>query len=202
LSYNQQASMKFPQGREAAAARDFHHKALAILEKRASADPSDAENKRTLAWTLYYEATCALHAGDKPGSDAGYRRSLAIFKQLKTDPEAKIPESELMLALARCGDYAQAARIAKSLVDTPPKDESLYVAAACGYALAAGAAGGKDALAQGYKTAAIDCLRKAKERGWADVASLEKDTDLEPIRNDPAFQGLLGEFRRRGEKRP
>jgi len=32
--------------------------------------------------------------------------------------------------------------------------------------------------------------------------SLKNDTDLEPIRNDPAFQGLLGEFRRRGEKRP
>ena len=107
-----------------------------------------------------------------------------------------------MLALARCGDHAEAARIAFALVATPPKDERLYVQAACGYALAAGAAGGDASLVQRYKTAALDCLRKAKERGWADVASLEKDTDLEPIRDEQAFQALLGEFPRPGEKRP
>ncbi len=57
-------------------------------------------------------------------------------------------------------------------------------------------------LVQRYKTAALDCLRKAKERGWADVASLEKETDLEPIRDEQAFQALLREFPRPGEKRP
>jgi len=101
-------------------------------------------------------------------------------------------QSDLMLALARCGDHAGAARIALALVAKPPKDERIYVQAACGDAV----------LVQRYTTAALDCLRKAKERGWADVVSLTTDTDLEPIRNDPAFQGLLGEFRRPGEKRP
>ena len=113
-----------------------------------------------------------------------------------------MPQAELMLALARCGDHAGAAKIAHALVATPPKDERLYVQAACGYALAAGAAGGDSLLVQRYKTAALDCLRKAKERGWADVASLEKDTDLEPIRDDPAFQALLEEFRRSDGQRP
>jgi serine/threonine-protein kinase len=200
LSYNQQASMRFPQGRDAAAARKFHQKALLVLEKRAKAEPSDLENKHTLAQTLYYEATCALHSGDKPGSEAGYRRCLAICNELTTDPKGKVWESDLMLALARCGDHAKAAAIARKLVATPPKDERLYVVAACGYALAAGAAGGDASLVQRYKNAALDCLRKAKERGWDDVASLEKDTDLEPIRNDQAFQALLREFQRPGEK--
>ncbi len=202
VSYNQQGSMRFPQGRDAAAARQFHRKALLVLEKRAKAEPSDLENKHTLAQTLYYEATCALHSGDKPGSDAGFRQCLEICKELTTGPKAKIWETDLMLALARCGDHAQAARIAEALVATPPKDEHLYVESACGYALAAGAAGDDAVLVQRYKTAAIDCLRKSKERGWADVASLEKDTDLEPIHDDPAFQALLREFRRPGEKRP
>jgi serine/threonine protein kinase/tetratricopeptide (TPR) repeat protein len=202
VSYNQQGSMRFPQGRDAAAARQFHQKALLVLEKRAKAEPSDLENKHTLAQTLYYEATCALHSGDKPGSAAGFLRCLAICKELATEPKAKIWETDLMLALARCGDHAEAARIAEALVATPPKDERLYVQAACGYALAAGAAGGDASLVQRYKTAALDCLRKAKERGWADVASLEKDTDLEPIRNEHTFQALLREFPRPGEKRP
>ncbi len=194
--------MRFPQDRDAAAARQFHQKALLLLEQRAKAEPSDLENKHTLAQTLYYEATCALHSGDKAGAAAGFRRCLAICKELATEPKAKIWETDLMLALARCGEHAKAAVIAEKLVATPPKDEHLYVVAACGYALAAGAAGGDASLVQPYKTAALDCLRKAKERGWADVMSLEKDTDLEPIRNDPAFQALLSEFRRPGEKRP
>jgi tetratricopeptide (TPR) repeat protein len=199
-SYNQQASMRFPQGRDAAAAREFHGKARLLLENRAKAEPKDLENKRELALTFYYEATCALHSGDKTGSEAGFRRCLAIYKELMTDPKAKVWKSELMLALARTGDHAEAAAIADALVATPPKDERLYVVAAEGYALAAGAAGGDARLVERYKTKALECLRKAKERGWADVASLEKDTDLEPIRNEQEFQSLLREFRRPGEK--
>ena len=111
-----------------------------------------------------------------------------------------------MLALARCGDHAEAAKIAEALVATPPKDEAIYVQAACGFALACGAArtaGGSDAaLVQHYIERALECLRAAKNRGWADVVGLETDTDLEPIRNDPAFQALLDEFRRPGGKRP
>ena len=53
-----------------------------------------------------------------------------------------------------------------------------------------------------YTDRALDCLRTAKDRGWADVVSLEDDTDLEPIRNDPAFKELLDEFQRSREKRP
>ena len=48
----------------------------------------------------------------------------------------------------------------------------------------------------------LDCLRKGKARGWADVVSLETDPDLEPIRDDPAFRALLDEFRRPGGQRP
>ncbi len=202
LSYNNQGSMRFPQGSDPAAARKFHQKALDLLKKRAKDAPQDFDCKRLLELTLYYEATCALHCGDKEGAAAGYHQCLDICKELATQPKYKHLQSDLMLALARCGDHAQAAKIAAALVATPPKDESLYVQSACGYALAAGAAGGDAVLVQRYTTAALDCLRKAKERGWADVASLEKDTDLEPIRNDPAFQALLDEFRRSGAKRP
>jgi tetratricopeptide (TPR) repeat protein len=202
LSYNNQASMFFPQGSDPAAARKFHQKALDLFKKRAKDAPLDFDTKHMLELTLYYEATCALQSGDKKGAAAGYHQCLAICKELATQPNYKHLQADLMLALARCGDHAQAAKIAAALVATPPKDESLYVQSACGYALAAGAAGGDAALVASYTAAAVDCLRKAKERGWTDVARFKTDTDLEPIRNDPAFQALLGEFRRPGEKRP
>ena len=172
VSYNQQGYMRFPQGRDAAAARQFHRNALLLLEKRAKADPKDLENKHALAQTLYYEATCALHSGDKPGSAAGFRRCLAICKELATEPKAKIWETDLMLALARCGDHAEAARIAVALVATPPKDERIYVQSACGYALAAGAAGGDAALLRATRAQlSIACVRPRKEAGPTSRAS-------------------------------
>ncbi len=120
-----------------------------------------------------------------------------------------MPQIDLMVALARCGEHARAAEIAKALVTTPPKNEQIYFQAACGFALAAGAAGasGGDASAiagpELYSSdSALDCLRKGKQRGWTDVVRLEIDPDLEPIRNDPAFRALLAEFPRPVAKRP
>jgi eukaryotic-like serine/threonine-protein kinase len=197
LSHNSQGAVRFPQGPDPQGARGFHRKALAIFAKRAKTDPLDLENKNTLALTHYYEATCAIHSGDKNGAAAGYRRSLETFKEIAAhDPNVKMPRTGLMLALARCGDHVQAAQIALSLVATPPKNEYLYVQSACGYALAADAAGKDAQLKKRYTDAAIDCLRKAKERGWADVVTLETETDLEPIHNEPAFQALLADLRR------
>ena len=81
LSFNNQASMRFPNGKDPAPARDFHRKALEILKKRAKADPENAENKKVLAETLYYEATCALYAGDKAGAAAGFQEGLAARRK-------------------------------------------------------------------------------------------------------------------------
>jgi len=201
-SYNNAAFLRYPRGRDPAAAREFHRKALAIIEERAAADPASLETRAMLAETLYFEATCALHAGDRSAAAAGYRRCLDIRKALVTEPAAKMPKVDLMVALARCGEHAPAAKVAEELLATPPKDESLYFQVACGYALAAGAAAGDAALVKRYTALALDCLKKGKQSGWADVVSLETDPDLEPIRTDPAFQALLGEFRRPGAKRP
>ncbi len=49
---------------------------------------------------------------------------------------------------------------------------------------------------------ALGATLRAKARGWADVASLETDPELEPIRDAPAFRALLAEFPRPDAKRP
>ncbi len=197
LSYNNQASMRYPNGKDPALARDFHRKALEILRKRAKADPEDAANKKVLAETLYYDATCAMHAGDKAGAATGFQESLAVCKELVKQTDPKGMQLNLMLALGRCGEHVEAAKIAHSLVATPPKDENLYVQAAFGYAVASAATGSDQQTKARYTSAALECLRNAKERGWTDVVVLKKDTDLEPIRNDPGFQALLQEFEKK-----
>ena len=199
--YNHRGEMLYPQGHDPAAARTFHQKALAIYRKRASAYASDFDLKYILARTLYFEATCALHSGDKDGAATGYRECLTLCKELANDPKAKEPRTFLMLALARCGDHAGAVKIAEDLVKTLPKDERLYVQAACAYALAADTVSNDADLVRRYTKKAVDYLREAIKRGWADVKSLEIDTDLEPIRNDPAFKAFLDELRQQGGKR-
>ncbi len=52
-TYNNTGFVHFPQGSEPAAAREFHRKALALIEERAEADPENLETKTALASTLY-----------------------------------------------------------------------------------------------------------------------------------------------------
>jgi tetratricopeptide (TPR) repeat protein len=176
-------------------ARRYFRKALDLIDKRARVDPGNVETRRALGQTLYYEATAALRAGDAGGAKEGYRRCLEIRQALANDPNVKSNEIDVILALARCGQHAEAASRADALVATPPKDENIYFHAACGFALAAGAASADATLARQYTKKALDCLRAAKERGWANVVSLETDPDLEPIRNDPQLQAFLAELK-------
>jgi eukaryotic-like serine/threonine-protein kinase len=196
MSLNNSGFIRFPQGDDPAAAREFHKKAIALYEKRVELDPSDFDARSRLATALYYEATCAHHSHDDSTAAALYRRCLAIRKELLTIPSAKMPQVEVMLALARCGEHVEAAKIAESLVAGDPLNEQVYFQSACGYALAAGAAAGDAALAVRYTKAAVDCLKKGKELGWDNVVDLESDPDLAPIRKNPAFQELLGLFRK------
>ena len=202
LAYNNAGFTRYPQGRQPAAAREFHRKALELVEERAAVDPANAETQTLLATTLYYDATCALQSGDRAGAELEYRRCLEIRKALAKEPHAKLLQVELMLALARCGLHAEAAKIAHALTAIPPQNEQLYFQSACGYALAAGCVAGEKALARQYTSSAIACLRKGKQAGWNDRQTLEFDPDLEPIRKDPEFRALLEEFKRPDRERP
>ena len=178
MTYNNAGMVRFPQGRDPAGARPFHSKAVALYAKRAEDDPADQDVKARLATTLYYEATCALHSGDAAGAAAGYRRCLEIRKALATEPKFKMPQLDLMVALARCGEHAEAARIARALVEIPPKDEHLYFHAACGYALAAGAARDEGRVARAARgsirsviAAGLDTALARLYTRWCSIAS-------------------------------
>ena len=158
------------------------------------------ETKAALARTLYYDATCALQAGDPAAAAAEYRRCLDLRKSMVDEKSAKYPQVDLMVALARCGEHAAAAKIADVLAVTPPTNENFYYQAACGYSIAAGCAGNDKAVAERYTSAAIASLRKAKEAGWNDPVTVETDPDLETIRADSRFPALIKEFREKTAK--
>ena len=46
----------------------------------------------------------------------------------------------------------------------------------------------------GHTTEAIEELRLALETGYADLEFLQIDSDLDTLRDEPAFQALLSEY--------
>jgi hypothetical protein len=110
------------------------------------------------------------------------------------------------LALARSGDHKRA----RAEADELAKDKSLSGAVL--YDLAriaslASAAVGKDAklppadqskLAEQHVVRAVQLLRRAKDAGHfqdaAEIATLKKDTDLDPLRSRADFKKLLAEL--------
>jgi serine/threonine-protein kinase len=201
-SYNNCGRLALIQDHDPRAARTLFKKSLDVIRQRALAEPNNLDTQARLAEVLYYEATAALDSGDAAGAEERYRECLKIRRPLATDPRVKMAEVDLIVALARCGHHAEAARRAAALVATPPKNELLYIQAACGFALAAGAASGNTGLVRDYTSKALDCLRKGKARGWADLVTLETDPDLAPIRKDPDFLALLTEFKGPTGKKP
>ena len=173
-----------------------------------------------LAESLYYEATCALHSGDPVAAAAGYRRCMEIRKGLATDPKATIARVNLLIAwpvaaithaprrspvrfwrpaskMSRCTSSSPAAT---RWPQGPPTRNGVVSSQRSG-PLRPDRRRIDAALVRGlYRLRRLDCLRKAKQRGWTDVVRLEIDPDLEPIRNDPAFRTLIAEFPRPGAK--
>ena len=141
-------------------------------KRKPRSNPGISETKTVLASTLYYRLDqIRIMRAIPQAPQEEFPAIVEIRKELATEPKAKMSQVDLMVALARCGEHAEAARIAEHLVSSPPKDEYLYFQAACGYALASQAASGNDALVSRYQSAAFDCLRQGKK------ARLERPDD-------------------------
>src|SRR5262249_22792454 len=107
-------------------------------------------------------------------------------------------QKELMLAQARCGRHAEAAAIAQKL-EPGTRDPNLLFFVACGYALSAGAlraSATDEALARKYLDSAFAVLTRGVQNGWKDLAGLQTDPDLEPLRSDPRYPALVEQVRR------
>jgi len=81
--------------------------------------------------------------------------------------------------LYEAGDYAEAASRGRELLSSDPPYANLFFNVACCESLA------------GQKEQAIAHLRRAIELSARTRAFLEDDSDLDPIRDDPAFKELL-----------
>ena len=85
--------------------------------------------------------------------------------------------------LYEAGEYAEAADRLREVVDAHPQYAELFYNLACCESLA------------GRTTEAVDRLRRAIGMSERFHALATDDTDFDPIRDEPAFKELIGDFR-------
>jgi tetratricopeptide (TPR) repeat protein len=83
--------------------------------------------------------------------------------------------------LYRAGEYARAADVAGELLEAHPQYAGLFYNAACCESLA------------GRNTDAIDHLRRSIEMSEQFRAYAKEDSDLDAIREEPAFREMIGD---------
>jgi serine/threonine-protein kinase len=119
-----------------------------------------------------------------------FRVCLKLREELaRIDPNDTQEGIYWMLALARCGKFAEAEKQAEELVVKAKRDLRLLFQVSCGFAQcstnpdASSAARARDR--------AFETLADLIKNGWKDRFTLETDPDLDPIRGDDRFARLL-----------
>ncbi len=102
------------------------------------------------------------------------------------------------LRLARAGNHVRAAAAAAALVTGPNAHPEMDYNGACVYAICAAKVKGSDSIAaEGYALQAMGLLQKANTSGFfkdpKQLKQLQKDRDLDVLRDRPDFKQLLDE---------
>jgi serine/threonine-protein kinase len=177
------------------AARSHYERYLALMQQLADLDPKNAVYERYLGLANYRFGTLARKLGDGPMAERCNRKCLEIREKLaKADTISERRKIELLLILPRCGQHVRAAEEAVKVRAGSPDREVLVEVAQCLSQCAAAVPGDLD-LQKRYTESALDALRQAVSQGFTDLVILETEPDLDPLREAPGFQSLLGSLR-------
>jgi tetratricopeptide (TPR) repeat protein len=185
-------------------ARRYYTEAIAANEALTRRDRTPGP-RMILSLNYYRLATAYLRLQQRDLAGDYYRKCLDLRQPLLEEhPDELGLQIDVMIAQGRCGLHREAADAADRLRERFPKNPTVLVHAACGYALSVfGVAVGKVEEALGaedrrlqrdYSARAVEALRKARENGYKDVKNLQTEPDLDPIRTDKGFQAFLREY--------
>ena len=85
--------------------------------------------------------------------------------------------------------YALAAFLVEIAAEIRPDDPGVWYTLASVHARA------------GLRKKAIEELQKSADLGWSDPGELERDADLESLRADPAWPGIVGKVRQKAREK-
>jgi tetratricopeptide (TPR) repeat protein len=191
---------------EPQAALEWFDKAQATLEDVRRRDPEGRAGRDYLRNTHANRAIALLDLGRDAQALAELDRALTLGAP---DGHPGWLDASRALALARLGKYKEAAPLAEQVAGRPDTTafDLCWAAGALSRASAQASRDGQRAepqrqeLAEKYAAGAVALLRKAQAKGHfkkpGNITSLEKDKDLDPLRQRPDFQQLAAEVRKK-----
>jgi serine/threonine-protein kinase len=186
-----------------AAALEAYKESHEIYVKLNQKDAKNAEIRWYLGNSNYRMGTAEHILGHKESAHRHFAESLRLREEMeKSDPKNFQRQTDLLLALARCGQITKAVDIAQSLQKRAPKNPGILFTVACGYSLCipdgpdepSSVAKDQAALRRDYSAKALAALRQAMANGFKDKRALETNPDLESLRSFSGYQQLLGEI--------
>jgi len=169
------------------AKREDYEKAIADYREATRLDPSMDDARTNLGIAL-------LRQGDAAGAEQAFRTALAVNPSNErareglaalrsSDGSAAAPSPETLhrkaVEYAGRGEYDQAIRLFKQIIERMPSEPGTSYNIACMYAL------------KGDAAAAMDWLEKAVDSGYDNWDAIESDPDLNGIRQTARFKALL-----------
>ncbi len=127
----------------------------------------------------YFAAQSYAALGDEASAMAAYRLALrAVEKHVELNPDDARAYSMGAVALCRLGERPAGLQWAEKAQAIDPTDPGIQYNVACLFAL------------EGEAARAIESLDAAVKAGFAHKSWVEKDPDLDSIRDDPRFKAL------------
>jgi tetratricopeptide (TPR) repeat protein len=180
-------------GHKFADSLEWYARAIATLDPIVAAEPRLVTARRFLSFAHEGRAESYDGLGRYAEAGADWDKAVAL------SPPAELGKFRAGRAASRlkAGRVAEAVAEVAELTKDADWDAGQWYDFACVYSLAAG----KDAAKrEGYAARAVELLRQAVAKGYADADHMAKDTDLDPIRGRDDFKKLLDGLRAKPPK--
>jgi predicted esterase len=170
-----------------------------VIRQAIKQEDEQERDQQMRAKELYAFKEAMRNNDERPLAYADLQKSLAALKKKSDAPPSSSERlaarrainqfvaslSEEADALSRRKQYGAAADNFALMALILPNNPRVFYNLACAYAL------NRD------RSRALDALKRAVEKGFKDAATLERDKDLDALRDDPAYKQIVEELRKR-----
>jgi serine/threonine-protein kinase len=174
-----------------AARRDFE-RCLAINRSVLSRDEHDVDQIRNVAMEYHRLGVVEAMSGDAEKAASWFEKSLQLRERIAGLDAGNVERQiELMLTLARCGQWERAESIAER-IRGPQSDPNLLICLARCFSQCSTVVRDADpGAADAFVGKAIEAIKAAAEAGYKDKVTLTTEPDFVPLQSLPALQEII-----------
>lgn len=173
------------------ARRDFE-RSLAINRSVLSQDEDNVDQIRNVAMECHRLGVVEAMAGDAEKAASWFEKSLHLRERIAGLDAGNVERQiELMLTLARSGQWERANSIAESIRSPQNDPELLVCLARCFTQCSTVVRDADPAAAEAFVGKAIEAIKTAAEAGYKDRVTLTTEPDLVPLQSLPALQEII-----------